>query len=314
MSTDLNALYVFAKVVQTSSFTAAARALGMPRSTVSQRVLELEERLGARLLQRTTRRLNLTDAGRIYYDHCVRIVAEINDAERSVTNMQAEPRGLLRVTVPASSLWLGPIFVDFLRRHTGIQLEVAFTDRVVDLVEESFDVAIRAGALLDSSLVAQKLGTIRFLMVASPGYLKKRGRPRSPDGLTKHDCLVFNVGSLPRIWNLTQGTEKRAVAVTGALSVNEVDTLHDAAIAGVGIAMLPAYHCIGDLRAKRLERVLPDWDAAGEPAHAVYPSGRHLSPKVKAFLDVLRQLKSAPWSINDGHGRSSQTRPRGERA
>ena len=298
MSRDLNALYVFAKVVQTGSFTAAARALGMPKSTASQRVSELEQRLGARLLQRTTRRLSLTDQGRIYYDHCVRIFAEIEDADRAVTSLQERPCGVLRVTVPASTQFLGPVLADFLRRYGGVQLEVVCTDRFVNLIEESFDVAIRAGALSDSTLVARNLGMLEFLLVASPRYLKKRGRPRSPEALAKHDSLVFSVGAHPRTWRLTRGNEVREIGVTSALSVNDLDILHDAVMGGVGIAMLPAYRCASDLDAGRLERILPEWIAPAAPIHAVYPSGRHLSPKVKAMLDHLQQMTPAPWSTS----------------
>ncbi|GHH00380.1 LysR family transcriptional regulator [Comamonas sp. KCTC 72670] len=296
MSTDLNALQVFAKVVQAGSFTGAARALEMPKSTVSQRVSELETRLGTRLLQRTTRTLSLTDAGRIYYERCVRIFADVEDADRAVTDLQQKPCGLLRVSVPASSQFLGPVLADFLGRHGGVQLDVVCTDRFVDLVEESFDVAIRVGALSDSTLIARNLGTIRFLLVASPRYLKKRGHPRSPDGLAKHNCLVFRVGPHPKVWRLTQGDEEHEVNVTSTLSVNDLDMLHDGVMGGVGIAMIPAHRCVDDLRAGRLEQVLPDWDVPAIPIQAVYPSGRHLSPKVKALLDYLQRMKQAPWS------------------
>jgi DNA-binding transcriptional LysR family regulator len=304
MLPDLNALHVFIKVVQTGSFTAAARALGMPKSTVSQRVLELEERLRARLLQRTTRTLSLTDQGRIYYDRCVRIIAEVEEADRAVTSLQERPCGLLRVTVPASTQFFGPVLADFQRRNGGVQLDVVCTDRLVNLVEESFDVAIRAGALSDSTLIVRNLGTVEQLLVASPRYLRERGRPRSPDALAKHDCLVFNVGSEPRIWRFTRGDEAREVRAAGALSVNDLDILHNAATGGIGMTMLPAFRCADDLRTERLERVLPDWELPATPIHLVYPSGRHLSAKVKALLDHLLQMTSAPWvSASDSNSR-----------
>ncbi len=268
----------------------------MPKSTVSQRVSELEERLGARLLQRTTRRLSLTDAGRVYHDHCIRIVAEIEEADRAVTNLQAKPRGLLRVTIPASTQFLGPSLADFLGEHDGVQLDVVCTDRSVNLIEESFDIAIRAGALSDSTLIVRNLGTLHHVLVASPRYLKKRGRPHSPDGLAKHECLVFSVGAYPKVWRLNRGSKTQEVNVTPALSVNDLDILHDAVMRGAGVAMLPAYRCIDDLRARRLERLLPDWKIPGTPVQAVYPSSRHVSPKVKALLDYLQQLTPAPWT------------------
>ncbi|RYZ68477.1 MAG: LysR family transcriptional regulator [Proteobacteria bacterium] len=305
MSTDLNALLVFVKVVQTGSFTAAALALNMPKSTVSQRVSELEERLGARLLQRTTRKLSLTDQGRVYYDRCARILVDLDEADRAVTNLQEKPRGLLRITVPTSAEFLGPIFTSFMQRCDGVQLEVLYTDRIVNLVEESFDVAFRAGALSDSTLMARPLGTFQFLLVASPRYLTRRGRPRVPQDLTKQAALVFNVGPQPRLWRLSQDSEVREVPVTPTLAVNDLDLLHDAVVGGVGIAMLPAYRCLDDLAAKRLERVLPDWDVPAEPVHALYPSGRHLSSKVKAMLDHLQKM-APPWVSGQGARRARE--------
>jgi DNA-binding transcriptional LysR family regulator len=304
MLPDLNALHVFIKVVQTSSFTAAARALGMPKSTVSQRVLELEEHLRARLLQRTTRTLSLTDQGRIYYDRCVRIIAEVEEADRAIASLQESPCGLLRLTVPASTQFLGPVLADFQRRNGGVQLDVVCTGRLVNLVEESFDVAVRAGALSDSTLIVRSLGTVEQLLVASPRYLSERGRPRSPDALAKHDCLVFNVGSQPRTWRFTRGDETREVSAAGALSVNDLDILHNTVTAGIGVTMLPAFRCADDLRAGRLERVLPDWELPATPIHLVYPSGRHLSAKVKALLDHLLEMTPAPWvPASDSNGR-----------
>jgi len=178
---DLNETLVFARVVGTGSFTTAAAQLGMPKSTVSRKVSELEERLGARLLQRTTRKLSLTDAGRIYYEYAARIAGEVEDAERAVGSLQGTPRGLLRVTAPIAAAWLGPIVTDFLERYPEVELELFCTGRTVDLIEERFDLGIRAGALADSTLIAKALGKSKWFLVATPGYLKKRGRPRSPE-------------------------------------------------------------------------------------------------------------------------------------
>src|SRR5262245_12668013 len=182
---DLNELVVFARVVQTGSFTAAAAALGMPKSTVSRKVSELEERLGSRLLQRTTRKLSLTDVGRTYFEYCARIVGEVEDAERAVSSLQETPRGLLRVTTGINVTFLGPILSDFLKRYPEVRLEVLATGRVVDLVEERFDVGIRAGPLAESTLIARSLGNATWFHVASPEYLEKRGRPRAPADLKK---------------------------------------------------------------------------------------------------------------------------------
>ncbi|MGH7286184.1 MAG: LysR family transcriptional regulator, partial [Polyangiaceae bacterium] len=182
---DLNEMLVFARVVEAGSFIAASAKLGMPKSTVSRKVAELESRLNARLLQRTTRRLNLTDVGRTYYDYCARIVGEVEDAERAVGSLQNVPRGPLRVTCGPNAAFLGPIFGDYLKRYPEVRLEIVSTNRIVDLIEERFDLGIRAGTLADSTLVARSLGQVAWYLVATPAYLKKRGRPRTPDDLHK---------------------------------------------------------------------------------------------------------------------------------
>lgn len=293
---DLNEIVVFARVVQAGSFTAAARSLSMPKSTVSRKVLELEERLGSRLLQRTTRKLSLTDVGRAYYEHAARIVSELEEAERAVSNLEQAPRGLLRVTAPLNFGFLGPMLSAYLARHTEVQLELVCTDRVVDLVEERFDVGIRAGPLADSALIARGLGNVQRLLVASRGYLRKRGRPRSPEELSAHDVIVFGAGSGRASYVLSDGTRSVEVAVRARLSVNDLDVLHAAAGAGLGVALLPIFRCLDELRSRRLERVLDGWDAPFTPIHAVYPSTRHLSPKVKSFVDHLQaQMTPPPW-------------------
>ncbi len=295
---DLNEIVVFARVVQAGSFVAAARRLGMPKSTVSRRVAELEERLNARLLQRTTRKLHLTDVGRTYYDHCLRIVAEVEDAERAVAGLQATPRGPLRVTVGQNAAYLGPLISDYLKRHPDVRIEVLATGRVVDLVEEGFDVGIRAGSLADSTLVARSLGSVNWFLVATAAYLKKRGRPRSPEDLKKHDHLAFGTGLDDVVLRLGQGDGAVQIAVSPRMMVSDWDVVRTAALAGVGVALLPAFQCVEDLRARRLERVLSTWQAPSTPVHVVYPTRRHLSPKVKTFVDHLEaSMTPPPWEL-----------------
>lgn len=172
-----------------------------------------------------------------------------------------------------------------------------------------------AGGLSDSTLIARNLGFSHFVLVASPRYLKKHGRPRSPQDLTKHDCLIFGVGAQPRVWHLTRGNEAREVSLTPKLSVNDLDILQNAAIGGVGVALLPAFRCVEDLRAKRLELVLSDWHAPAQPINAVYPSGRHLSPKVKVMLDQLQKRAPAVWALaTRGSTRSSPSDLRSKRS
>jgi len=295
---DLNEIAVFTTVVSAGSFTAAAKKLGMPKSTVSRKVTALEQRLDARLLQRTTRKLSLTDAGRTYYDYGVRIVSEIEAAESAVGSLQDKPRGPLRVSVGPNSQWLADIFADFMKRNPEVQLEVLSTGRNVDLVEERFDVAIRAGALADSSLVARRLGNVSWVLVATPGYLKKKRRPRSPEDLAAQDCLVFGSGSTAVHLRLTNGTETREVAVSARLVVSDFDIVYTAAAAGLGIAALPAFRCVGALREGRLERVLPAWEPPAIPVHIVYPTARHVSAKVKSFVELVQQrMTPPPWEI-----------------
>ncbi|NNB87452.1 LysR family transcriptional regulator [Corallococcus exiguus] len=286
---DLNELLIFARVVQAGSFTAAAKALRMPKSTVSRKVSELEERVGAQLLQRTTRTLHLTEVGRAYYAHCERIVAEAEAAELAVTRLQAGPYGLLRVTTPLSVHFLAPLVARFMEKYPDVQVELLCTDRAVDLLEEGFDLAVRAGRLPDSSLMARRLGDIEWLVVASPGYLQARGAPKTPADLAKHDCLFFGKSVQGNVWTLHAGGRSVDVKVSGRLVVNEPDMLRAVTSLGAGVALIPGQQCIEDLASGRLQRVLPDWSSTGAPVHAVYPPTRHHVPKVMAFVEVLRE-------------------------
>lgn len=295
---DLNELVVFVRVVQAGSIRGAAEALGMPKSTVSRKLIALEERLEARLLQRTTRKLGLTDVGRIYYDHGVRIVTDVENAERAVRSRHETPRGLLRVTAPLNLAYLGPLFGDYLRRYPDVRLELSANARVVDLVEERFDVGIRAGRLEDSSLVARSLGAITRLLVATPAYLKKRGRPRRPSDLKKHDCLLF--GSDATL-TLTRDKRREDVSLSPRLLVTDMDVLESALKDDLGIAVMPALLCEKAQRAGRLERVLPGWSPPSTPLHVVYPSARHLSPTVRSFIDhVQERMKLPRWEDPKG--------------
>jgi DNA-binding transcriptional LysR family regulator len=295
---DLNEMLVFARVVQTGSFTAAADDLGMPKSTVSRKVTELESRLKARLLNRTTRKVSVTDAGRTYYDYCARIAGEVEDAERAVSNLQEVPRGVLRLTTGPNAAFLGPMLNEYLHRYPEVRVEIFCTGRTVDLIEERFDLAIRAGALGDSTLVARSLGAVRWFLVGTPVYLKKRGRPRSIDDLKSHDCILFGTGPGAGTLRLQSAGKTVQVSPPARLIVNDFDLVHAAAVAGLGLALLPAYLCLDDLRAKRLERVMRDWEAPTVPIHVVYPSARHISPKVKTFVEHLQQRTTPPpWEV-----------------
>lgn len=291
---DLNELVVFVHVIQAGSFSGAARHLGMPKSTVSRKVAELEERVGARLVQRTTRNLGLTDAGRIYYERAARVVNDVQEAEEAVSAMQATPRGLLRVTAPLGFGVLGAIIGELLERHRDVQIELVCTDRRVDLVEERFDVAIRAGALADSGLIARKITSVRSILVASPRYCRTHGTPRTPADLTKHACIAFGVGASPNVWTLESGGKRTDVRITPKLTVNDVEVVRTAALAGTGIGIQAEQGAADDLRHGRLRRVLPGWSSSDVPIYALYPSTRQLSPKVTAFIDRVTEHFRTP--------------------
>ncbi|MFN7134245.1 MAG: LysR substrate-binding domain-containing protein [Myxococcales bacterium] len=286
---DLNELLVFARVVQAGSFTGAARVLRMPKSTVSRKVTALEERVGAQLLQRTTRKLALTDVGSAFYEHCARIVAEIEQAERAVSHAQSAPRGRLRVTTPLTFSYIGPLVATFAERHPQVDVEIVCTDRKVDLLDEGFDLAIRAGPLDDSTLVARRVGTIERLVVAAPRYLKAHGVPRAPNELEQHVCLQFGAGRERDRWVLHAGGRTAEVPIRPRLSINEPDLLRAVTVAGAGVALLPDIHCAADLEAGRLTRLLEGWSSSPTPVHALYPPTRHLPPKVKVFVSLLRE-------------------------
>ncbi|MDQ7005744.1 MAG: LysR family transcriptional regulator [Acidobacteriota bacterium] len=257
-----------------------------PATTVSRKVAELERRLGARLLQRTRRKLSLTDVGQAYYQRAVRAVAEVEEAV-AVTRMQQTPRGLLRVTMPVSFGHVGALVASFLERHPEVRVDLVCTDRVVDLVEEGFDVAVRAGRLSDSTLVARRLGVLQNIAATSPAFLDRCCAPRTPEQLEHFGCAVFGAGADRARWTSSDERRTVSVAVRARLVVIDMDFLHAAALAGRAITLLPAARCAADLKHDRLRRVLPAWCSPEVPVHAVYPSRRHLSPKVEAFLDHL---------------------------
>jgi DNA-binding transcriptional LysR family regulator len=225
-------------------------------------------------------------------------VTEIEDAERAVSSLQDTPRGLLRVTTPVGVSYLGPVVSDFLRLYPEVRVEVSCTGRVVDLIDERFDVAIRAGALSDSTLVARPLGAARWFLVATPAYLKKRGRPKSPEDLKAHECLLFGTAQNATTLRLQKGDGWAQVSLSPRLLVGDMEVLNASALAGLGIALLPAFLCVAELRARKLECVLRDWEAPPSPMNVVYPTARYVSPKVKAFVDHLqRHMSPPPWEL-----------------
>ncbi|HYD99186.1 MAG TPA: LysR family transcriptional regulator [Alphaproteobacteria bacterium] len=288
----LDDLVTFIRVVDAKSFTGAAQRLAVAKSVVSRRIAELENRLGVRLLNRTTRSLSLTEVGHAFYDRCVRILADVDEAERAVTSLHAEPRGLLRVTASVSfALRHLPLAVaGFLERYGEVELDISLNDRFVDLVEEGYDVAIRIGRLRDSSLVARKLAPTRRVAVASAAYLARHGRPEHPTDLARHACLIYTNASTADQWQFQIDGTMTSVRVGGRLRSNNGDLLRDAAVAGGGVAIMPSFIVAEELAAGKLELVLPGFSSGEIGIYAVYPHNRHLSAKVRGFVDHLVQV------------------------
>lgn len=289
---SLTDIAIFVKVVELSSFTAAADALEMSQPVVSKAVTRLEEKLGARLLNRTTRRLSLTEAGSELYRRSVRALEEIENAELEVARFQTEPRGTLRVSAPMSFsiLELGAKLDRFLDRYPGVTMELSLDDRRVDLVEEGFDVAIRIAHLRDSSLVARKIVPCRQVLCASPAYLKKHGTPERPEDLLEHNCILYSFLTNAREWRLVdeQG-ETHVVPLKGSLQTNNGLVNRAACISGVGIVMLPTFYVGDQLRSGELVPILCKFRPVDIAVYAVYPERRNLTPKVRAFVDFLAE-------------------------
>ncbi len=292
MAPRFDVLLAFVKVTETGSFSEAARRLGLSKSMVSRQVSALEADLGVRLLHRTTRSLSPTEAGRAYLERCQRILADLDEANLLVSRLQATPRGRLRVSAPLSFGigHLATALPGFLERYPEIELDMGMTDRYVDLVEEGWDVAVRVGKLADSSLIARRLAPIRTVLSASPSYLERKGVPLKPQDLEHHDCLTHGAVA-PSEWRFIASDRRPLhVEVRGRFSADNGDVLRVMALAGLGIVRLPTFFVGEDIRAGRLVPVLEPFVPLDASLNAVYPHGRHLSPKVRAFVDYLAEV------------------------
>jgi DNA-binding transcriptional LysR family regulator len=279
----------FVRVCETGSFSEAARRLNLSKSMVSRQVSALEADLGVRLLHRTTRSLSPTEAGRAYLERCQRILADLDEANQLVSHLQAVPRGRLRVSAPMSFgiRHLADALPGFMERYPEIELEMNMTDRHVDLVEEGWDLAVRIGRLADSSLIVRRLAPIRRVVVAAPSYLEARGRPATPQDLDHHDCLTHS-GLPSNDWRFVAADGKPlSLEVHGRFRADNGDLLRVMAVAGQGVTMLPSFFVGDDIRAGRLVPLLEAYTVLDVSLNAVYPHGRHLSPKVRAFVDYL---------------------------
>lgn len=294
---DLNELSVFVRVAQHGSFSAAAKSLGMPVSTVSRRVSDLERRLGVSLIKRTTRKLSLSEHGLRFYESSAPHLEGLAAAEAAVTESRTEIEGLLRVTAPVA-LGRGE-FVDFvsgfLSRHPKMKIDLAITNLYVDLVTSQVDVAIRFGELADSGVVARRLGVSRRVLVAAPEYLKLRGVPRTPEDLTSHDCVLFLGKTEKTAWILRNDRRQMRVDIQGRVTANNLELVNEFTLRGHGIALLPEPYAIEGATNGTLQRILAKWTSAPIPVHAVFLNRKFVPAKLRTFLTELAGWENATW-------------------
>jgi len=287
---DLTAMAVFVRVVEAHSFSGAARALGTTTSAVSKRVARLEERLGTRLLSRTTRRISLTEPGAALFERASSILADVEAAEVELGQHSREPRGTLRVNAPVllGHMHLAALLPEFLGKYPEIRVDLTLDDRYVNVLEEGYDAVVRIGRLVDSGLMARKLGTAERVVCASPDYLAEHGTPRAPQELLQHNCLRYTYVSPQNEWRF-RGPDGREFAVTvrGNLQVNHGGAMREAMRAGLGLGHLPRFIVQDELKDGSLRAVLEEWKLPEFPISVLYPPGRQSLPKVQAFVDFL---------------------------
>ena len=299
MAHDLNDTLVFVKVVDQGSFIAAAKSLGLPKTTVSRKVQELEARLGAQLLHRTTRRLGLTEAGNVYYEHCQRIARELEEAEGAVGQLQGGPRGWLRFTVPYSIgiAWISPLLGAFHAQYPEVRLDMHMSNEPVDVIGSEIDVALRVGALPDSTLVARRLASFRTQVFASPMYIERHGEPLHPDELQHHRIVAvrkhYHAHPNRITWPLTDGTRTVEYPVNALMVANDPSALLGPVLGGEGLTLATDVAAKPYVEAGALRRVLAGWTGPEVDFNAVFPGGRMMSPKVRAFVDFLVERLSS---------------------
>jgi DNA-binding transcriptional LysR family regulator len=318
---DLNQLVIFAKVVETGSFTAAGRQLGLPKSTVSRKIAQLEERFGVQLLVRTTRKLAMTEIGVAFYERCSRISAQVDEVERAFDELHGEPSGVLRVAVPheLGSVVSSELIGEFLLAHGQVGVELELTGRSVEALDQGFDLALAVETMTNSGLLGVELGPIERRLVASPEYLERRGVPKTPTQLERHDLCVGVGRATPTLPHATRSIESpgraerrdspyRAsfelfgpnlasvmISNRARLTVNDDLALREAALSGIGIALLPVLACRRELEAGRLCVVLDEWAPSVTRMYAVYPNAHHFAAKLRAFVEFMRE-RLGPWA------------------
>ncbi|MFB3304618.1 LysR family transcriptional regulator [Pseudomonas sp. AMR01] len=281
---------LFCQVMESGSFTAAAEQLGLSKQFVSRRLIQLEDRLGVRLLNRSTRRLDVTPLGQSYYESALRLLSEVEQVEQGIAGQNSEPRGTIRLSAPLSFAMahLGCLLPAFLQRHPHVSVEVDLSDRPVDLIGEGYDLVLRIGTLEDSTLIARRIASVQRVYCASPDYLAARGTPRQPEDLADHDCLPYGHGRQVQWRFLTKG-KQQSVNVSGRMRVNNGELLRDTAIAGLGVTYLPTFIVAEALKDGRLVTVLEDFAPEALTLSAVYPQHRQSSRPVQALVEFLRE-------------------------
>jgi len=302
MASDVfHAISIFVKVAEAKSFTEAARRLGMSPSGASKVLTRLEERLGVRLINRTTRSVSLTDDGQAFYERCHQILSELEDAEAALTRRRSTPRGRLRIQVPVGfgRKVLVPLLAQFADLNSELVVDAEFSDRVADLADEGLDAVIRIGELGDARLIAKKLCDVQFVTVAAPAYIATHGEPRSPDELARHRCLAYFIPQTNRYrdWHFATDGRRFPKSISGNLNINNAEALMDAAIAGAGIATVATFVAADAIRSGALRIVMRDYVSRGPSIWVVYLERRHLSLRVRAFVDFLTTNIpfSPPW-------------------
>lgn len=299
----LGPMRTFVRVVEAGSFTGVATEQNTTQPTISRQVAALEEHLGARLLTRTTRALTLTDDGRAFYEHALRALEAVGEAENAVGRRQAKPTGTLRLAVPVvlGRRHIVPRLARFLVRYPDVAIDLAMSDGFVDLVEQGIDVAIRVGEITDQSLVARKIGMVRRLTVASPAYLKAKGTPRSPEDLKRHNCIVYTRLATGNRWHFESVAGPLSVTVSGRFRVDNSEAVREGVLAGLGIAVIPAFAFSDEVTRGAVKVLLKAYEPKLLPLNAVYPSRRYVPLRVRAMIEFLaHELKTDP--VLSGYG------------
>jgi len=282
----------FTQIVDSGTITAAAEHLQLAKSAVSRRLSELEEKLGVELFHRSTRKMNLTDSGIVFYQQCTQILDDLMEAEFSVTQSHQEIRGKIKVAAPLSFglMHLAPAIFDFKKLHPAITFDIDFSDREVDLIQEGFDVGVRIAELKDSSLIARKLAELSTVVCASPDYLRQHGEPKKPEELAQHDCITYSYLERPELWSFLDKDENPiTTTVQQIIRVNNGEFMRDAAAAGLGIIRQPTFIAYTDIAAGKLIPILQEYKSMPVNAYAIYPPTRHLSQRVRQFIDFLAE-------------------------